>query len=675
MAVKELATIRIDAGAPRAATVNPYIFGHFVEDIRDHMDAMLAFLLKDMDFEDEAVNGVSAGWYPMGDGKNTEFALEPAAPKHSGHSQRVRIYSADQCTAGIGQRVAVRGGTEYRVRIVARAAPDIRELRCEIGDSGTGAVLCAAAVELTSHNWREYTLSLTPSHTAENAEFRLLITSEGATWRDSTASGTIWIDHVSALPADSVGFVRREVVEMTRELRPGMMRLAGNYISAYHFEHAIGPVLERPNMINEAWGGWTNKYFGTDEFVAFCRDVSVEPLICVNAGSATPEEAVQWLEYCNGGEDTVYGAQRVQNGHKEPYGVKYWEIGNEIYGPWQIGHCSAEEYAHRYLRFAKAMKAADPSIVLLACGETVTEWNSILLDIAGEYIDYITLHIYHGAGTTGLHPSTPKEDRYRTIVSFPEVTRHIVEDAAARIRSADKHRHVKLAITEYATMYYPNTIRKGLPMEHTLESAVANAANLNEYLRQSDIVEIGSYSDLVNGWLAGCIRVGDHYADQYRGKKPGWSGKSQVVYGTPTYHVMKLYAGRPLSRVVPCAAECGSYTVTVARGAYGLSVGDSFPVLDVAACLDESGDILTAFVVNRGLEPVEARVEVEGFACAPDVKLWEIGGDCDDYETINSVFEPERVVCKEGALTASAGSVGHMLPPHSVSVLELRRLR
>jgi alpha-N-arabinofuranosidase len=669
--MNNLSTITIDTAAAGEERINPFIFGHFVEDIRDHMDAMLAFTLKDMDFEEEAAShGVSAGWYPVTNGKNTQYSLEPAAPKHSGHSQRIRIFSDDRCYGGIAQRVAVKGGMTYRLRLVARAAIELKALVCELVDPETGDQLGKAELELTNHNWQTYELELTALKSLERAELRLLISSEEEVWRDSTGSGMLWIDHVSMLPEDSVGFVKREVVEMTRQLKPGMMRLAGNYISAYHFEHAIGPVLERPNLVNEAWGGWTNKYFGTDEFLAFCQATDTEPLICVNAGTGTPEEAAAWLEYCNGDESTPYGALRAKNGHPEPYRVRYWEIGNEIYGPWQHGHCTAEQFAERYIRFAEALKRVDPEVVLLACGDVDPAWNRALLSAAAEHIDMLTLHIYHGAATVGIHPGTPKEARYTAVSSFPEVSRAIIGQADELVNSDTRYGHIKLAITEYNTMYYPNTIRKGLPNEHTLEAAVANAANLNEFIRQSKLVQIGSYSDLVNGWLGGCIRVGDHYADQYRGKVAGWSGKSQSVYGTPTYHVMQLYANRPIASVVPVQTECGSYPWEGSRPEFGLAASP-LPTLDVAACLDDSKQVLTVFVVNRGLEPEEVDIHALAFE-QEQATLWEIGAD--DYEVINSVFEPERILAAEKSLAIpNDGHLRVRLRPHSVNVLELRR--
>ncbi|MCM3628371.1 alpha-L-arabinofuranosidase [Paenibacillus glycanilyticus] len=668
--MNQRAMITVHTEEPSEHRLNPFIFGHFVEDIRDHMDAMLAFALKDMDFEDEAdTRGVSSGWYAVTNGKNTEYALEPAAPRHSGHSQRIRILSADRCYGGIGQRVSVEGGT-YRVKIVARAAVDLRSAACELADRGTGELLSRAELKLRGHKWNEYEIELTPERSCEHGEFRILLSSQDETWRDGMGSGMLWLDHVSMLPADSAGYAKREVVELTRQLKPGMMRLAGNYISAYHFEDAIGPVLERPNMVNEAWGGWTNKYFGTDEFLAFCRDTDTEPLICVNAGTGTPEEAASWLEYCNGSVDTEYGALRARNGHPEPYGVSYWEIGNEIYGSWQHGHCSAEEFAHRYNRFADAMKAVDPNIVLLACGDCDPAWNRTVLDISAGKMDMLTLHIYHGFGTVGITPSTPKEERYPAVVAFPEVTRAAIRKTQEIIAGNPAYSHVKLAITEYNTMYYPNTIREGRPMEHTLEAAVANAANLNEFIRQSHLIEIGSFSDLVNGWLGGCIRVGDCYADQYRGKETGWSGRSRVVYGTPTFHIMQTYANRDISRILPTQTECPTFDWPSGSKRFDLAPGP-LPVLDVAAALDESGSVLTLFVVNRGLASVEAELAIGSFSNTGTAKAWELAGD--SYETINSVFEPEAVTTIERQLDFDSRKPILAMKPHSVAVVEVRR--
>ena len=663
------ATVTVTCGQASRHTIHSYLFGHFVEDIRDHMEAMLAYPLKDMDFESEAAGtpGVSGSWHAYTNGKNTAYALEAAAPRHSGRAQRIRLLSGDEAYAGIAQRTALKG-VKHALRLTARASIELSYLIVEAVDRSNGERLGLERIELNGHNWRLYEADLPVSRDCADAELRLYVPAEHPRWRDHVSTGMLWIDHVSLLPADHVGSVKREVVEMSRALNAGMMRLSGNYISAYHFEHGIGPVLERPVMFNEAWGGWTSKYFGTDEFIAFCRELRVEPLICVNDGSGSPEEAAQWVEYCNGGADTPMGAKRAANGHPEPYDVKYWEIGNEVWGPWQVGTVTAEAFARRTLSFIDAMKRSDPSLIILACGHTDQDWNRTVLDIAGEHIDYLTLHLYHGYNRFGMDSHTPAEERYKAIASFPEWTRHNFGQTAREIGSHPKHAHVKLAITEYNTMYYPNTMRKGLPDEHTLGAAVANAANLNEMLRASERVHIGSFSDLVNGWLGGCIRVGDAYADQYCGKLPGWSGRPLCVYGTPTYEVMKLYAGRELSRLLPVQTDCGTFSVQP-----NIPVPiplDALPDLDAVACANESGDTVTVLVVNRSLSEVKTGFRLDGWEAAGTVRLHEITGESE--WDINSVFAPERIACHTRTLPAEVWSEGCVLRPASVYALEFR---
>ncbi|MDU0200691.1 alpha-L-arabinofuranosidase C-terminal domain-containing protein [Paenibacillus sp. GCM10012304] len=669
--VQSRASIQVNTNQVRTNPINPYLFGHFVEDIRDHMDAMLAYPLRDMDFEstDVAYRGLSGSWRPFTNGKSTLYGLEPAAARHSGHSQRIRIYSDDEGYAGIRQAIAVKQDQDgYTLALFARASVEIKFVSAEIVDKSSGEVLGHVRIQIESHNWKYYETRLQVQRDCENAEFRLYVPSDHERWLDHVSTGMLWLDHISLLPSGSVGNVRKEVMEMTRDLNAGMMRLAGNYISAYHWQQAIGPVYERPAVINEAWGGWTNKYFGTDEFIAFCQELKVEPLICVNDGSGTPEEAAEWIEYCNGSVDTPMGKLRAANGHPEPYGVKYWEIGNEVWGAWQVGHCTAEQFAERYTQFAESMKAADPEIKLLACGDDKMDWNRTLLEKAAEHIDYLTLHLYHGCNRFGMNHRTLSEERYKAIVSYPEWTRETVRQTRELFAVSDRYAHIKLAVTEYNTMYYPNTIRKGLPNEHTLEAAVANAANLNEFIRNSDLIEIGSFSDLVNGWLGGCIRVGDFYADQFRGKSSGRSENSLTVYGTPTYYVMKMYANRDLGYVVESHTDCESFQV---NSPIQIPHLDALPNLDVVACTNTQGDKLTIFIVNRSLEDTMTDIQLNGFAETGTARLLEVTAD--HYESINDALNPETVICKSHYLEIIKSQVTCSLRAASIYVLEITR--
>jgi alpha-L-arabinofuranosidase len=660
------ASIKIKGGQIGQEKINPFIFGHFVEDIRDHMDAMLAYELKDMDIEHEDVKikGVSGSWYPITNGKNTQFALEPAAPKHTGHSQKIRIFSDDYCYGGIAQKISVRSNINYNFQLYARASMEIKDVILEIINRNSQEKLVSTKIRLDSHDWKEYKGQFVVEKSCSEAELRLIISSEDEAWNDSVATGMLWIDHFSMLPVDSVGNVKKTVFDMSRDLNAGIMRIGGNYISAYHWEHGICSMYERPVMLNEAWDTLACKYFGTDEFLQFCEDLEVESQICVNDGSGTPEEAARWVEYCNGEETTSMGALRAQNGHPSPYKVKYWEIGNEVWGQWQVGHCNAEEYAKRYVRFAKAMKAADPNIVLLACGHTDPEWNKVVLEIAGNYIDYLTLHIYQGYNLFGfVNQNVSREEKYKAIVSYPEVTNRFLKDVRESMKN---HPHVKVAITEYNTMYYPNTIRKGLPNEHTLEAAIANAGTLNEFIRNCNLIEIGNFSDLVNGWLGGCIRVGDNYADQYRGKTPGWSGKSDVVYGTPTYHVMKMYANRDISYLVKSEVDCDTFSVASKNNNVKL---ENLPELDVVSCINENKNLLTVFIANRSLEDVSIDICPLDLVFDGKVKVGEITGS--DIDSINDVFKPENITCSYTDIEIKSDNIHYQLNAHSIYVFEV----
>lgn len=650
-------------------TVSPYLFGHFIEDIDDHMPAMLAYPLRNMDFEEEDGNadGISGCWYPLGFGKHTRFALEPAARGHGGHSQKIRLFNKDRCAAGIAQKIEVKAGVPYRLRIVARATREIRKLHVKLTERGTGELLEALELDVRSHRWEELVGSLSAVRSCAKAELQIwAVPLPASEWEDSISTGLVWFDHVSLLPEGETGLLKKEVFEMARDLNAGMMRLGGNAISLYHWEDFVGPTDLRPNYVNEAWeeAGYVHKYFGTDEFVALCRLLGVEPQICVNAGTGTAEEAARWVEYCNGGTDTEMGAMRAANGHPEPYGVKYWEIGNEMYGPWQAGVCSPEQYADAFLSFAEAMKAKDRSILLLGCGtardELAPGWNRKVLERAGRAMDYLTLHIYQGNNFFTIDARTQGPERFKAMTAFSEVAGSMFEEVEELIRGRDELKHVQIAVTEWNTMYFPNP---DLPNAHTLEAAVANACMLNEMMRWSRIVRIANFSDLVNGWVGGCIRVGDAYE---RMKKMGWSGKQGGVFGTATYHLLKMYAGRKPHRLVETDVECDTFDVGTSKLPLNLK---GLKKLDVVGCMSENGEGLILFIVNRSLDRVLLTCDLSAWHPAGVAVVRELAGS--DYEARNTVWEPDALQEEVRSVSLIDSRWEAELKPHSVCILEV----
>ncbi|MBB6634644.1 alpha-L-arabinofuranosidase C-terminal domain-containing protein [Cohnella thailandensis] len=663
-------TARITVGAEVSKhTVSPYLFGNFIEDIDDHMPAMLAYPLRNMDFEEEDADGdgVSGPWRPLGFGKHTRYALEPAARGHGGHSQRIRLFNKDRCAAGIGQAIEAKGDALYRLRIIARATREIAKLRVMLVDPAAGETLASVELELSSHRWQKLGGTLRAARSCARAELQVWAEPLPASeWEDSASTGYVWFDHVSLLPEQETGLLKREVFEMTRELNCGILRLGGNYISLYHWEDFVGPAELRPNYVNEAWeeAGQVHKYFGTDEFVSLCRLLGVEPQICVNMGTGTAEEAAAWVEYCNGDVATPMGALRAANGYPEPYGVRYWEVGNEMYGPWQAGVCTPEQYAESYLEFAEAMKAKDPSILLLGCGTArdslAPGWNRKVLELAGPAMDFLTLHIYQGRNFFPIDAGTPGPERFRAMTAYSEAAGSLFSEIETLIGERDELKHVKLAVTEWNTMYFPNP---DLPNAHTLEAAVANACMLNEMMRRSEIVRIANFSDLVNGWVGGCIRVGDNYE---RMKRAGWSGREEVVFGTATYHLLRMYAGRRPHRLVETSVECGTFDA----GASSLPVRfDGLPKLDVVSCLSEAGDAVIVYIANRSLDGAELICDLSAWTASGTATVRELAGP--DCESRNTVFEPEHLREEVRLESLRDGCLATKLSPHSVCVLEI----
>ncbi|MGQ9628991.1 MAG: alpha-L-arabinofuranosidase C-terminal domain-containing protein [bacterium] len=664
------ARITVEAGRV-VGRVSPFIFGHFIEAIRDLMPAMSAEILRCRDFELEDLNGdgVADGWFPILGPGGTRFRLDPAARGHSGHSQRITIRSRDGY-GGVAQRgLPIEKDRSYIFKICCRATGEIGKLKVSLRGTD-GDDYASKEVGGIGHRWRDHLIRLVPTKSDREAILEITISADGALWDDGRLAlgGTLWIDRVSLVPEDSVCGVKREVAELTRALKPGMLRFPGGcFADVYHWEDGVGPLDERPNTPNEHWGGVESNDFGTDEFIQFCREIGAEPLICLNFGSGTPEEAAAWVEYCNGAPDTKYGNLRARNGHPDPYNVRYWEVGNEIYGVHEVGHCSPGEYAKRYLEFHRAIKEADPDAKVLACGSVSRDWNETVIKLAGESMDYLTIHFY--TPTVPPEQVGGPEEFYYTVVAAPERLRAIIEDTRRIIESEERFRHIKLAFTEWNTMYHPWARRRGFPREHTLESAVANAATMNEFIRNSDITGMAHFSDLVNGWVGGCIRVGDFFADQPEAEPPGWSGApSNLVYGTPTYHALKLYATQPGRVLVDTLVECGAFDARGITDMWRNRALARLPYIDAVSLLSEDSYKLAILAVNRHYgDGVPTRIIVRDFPVEGGAKIYRISGDSPD--SANHPSDPYEIGIEEDELAVDGGEFSYVFPPHSITGL------
>ena len=307
----------------------------------------------------------------------------------------------------------------------------------------------------------------------------------------------------TSVHADEDGF-RTDVMEALRGLKFTAMRYpGGNFASDYHFENGIGK--ERQTIIDYAWQSIDDNSFGTDEFMKLCKKMDWEPMLTVNLGTGTPEEARNWVEYCNAPLGGKYSDLRVENGHAEPYNVKLWCLGNEMDSIWQLGHVPAKEYAIRAQQASKMMKDVDPSIELVCCGscsyngDTYLSWDSEVLEYIKDYTDYISLHRY-----VGNHENNPSSYFYL----IKEFDRQIEDVAAtcayiqAKIKSKKR---VKLCFDEW-NVWYKGTEMNGnrqkaphlLEEVYNHEDALICAGMMLSFLRHADTIQIANIAQIVN---------------------------------------------------------------------------------------------------------------------------------------------------------------------------------
>ena len=294
-------------------------------------------------------------WHPVG--PDSAVVMDKNQPFVGDQSPRIQLDAS--ASHGIRQSgLSLVIGKKYIGRIWLRGTPDSKVTVSLAWGSGT--------------NDRQ-TISI-PSLTAAYKKFPLIFTA-GADTRDGileisgTGTGDVHIGAVSLMPADNVEGFRPDTIALLRQIHSGFWRLpGGNFLSDWSWYDSVGDIDKRPPMFDYAWNAMQTNDVGMDEFMTLCRLIGVEPYITVNAGFGDAHSAAEEVEYMNGSINTLLGAMRARNGHPEPYHVKYWDIGNEPYGAWQLGRTDLKYYVLKHNEFAKAMRKADPSITLLASG-------------------------------------------------------------------------------------------------------------------------------------------------------------------------------------------------------------------------------------------------------------------------------------------------------------------
>ena len=468
--------------------------------------------------------------------------------------------------------------------------------------------------------------------------------------------------------ADEDGF-RTDVLEAMKEVKTPLIRFpGGNYVSNYRWENGIGDKEKRPRVYDYAWHAEDDNQFGTVEFIKFCRKVGAEPLICVNMGSGTVEEAMNWVEFCNGKGHTRYAQMRRNLGYEEPFGVKYWGLGNEMYGVWQLNHLNAKEYAHKAFQFAHGMKSVDSGIFLVASGlETEYDWDMEVVKkmtttygTGGtpegyRYLDAISAHhysMYWDNAFTGAD----YEEKMAISGYIDEKTRLL--RAAIEVASNDVHCPVTIAWDEW-NMYGWEFEGVDEDETYTLENAVVTASILNAFLRNSKDVCMANYSTFVN--INGAVSVKD----------------GQIVKRAQ-YPVFELYGNKTGTKLVEAETNSESFEIMMPHDYRALqnqrpgrttASKTRMPYLDCVATVSEEGDRIFLHVVNKHKDK-SYRTTIALMECMPckEVVHYEIY-----HENIcaANTREATRVKIEKQILEVAGNAFEMNLKEHSVNIIEM----
>src|SRR5579863_2881107 len=469
--------------------------------------------------------------------------------------------------------------------------------------------------------------------------------------------------------ADSNGFRTDVLAEVKRLGVPIIRWPGGNFVSGYHWLDGVGPKKNRPAVLDRAWNSLETNQFGTNEFVTWARQAGAEPLFGMNFGTGSAEDAAALLEYCNVAKGTKWSELRRSHGYDQPHGVKFWCLGNEMDGPWQIGHMPAREYGIKAVDAARQMRAVDPTVKLIACGSsgpfmpTYIDWDRTVLEECYEEVDGISLHRYWG------NDEETNKDSSVYVAMNLAMDRQIEEIAAvcdivqARKRSG---KQLHLSFDEWNVWYRARSgdavNGHGRPAPHlleepyNLEDALVVGGLANSLIRHSDRVRIACLAQLVNVIAPiatnsdGILRHTIYYPYQWA-LKYGRGRALSIEPEGPGYEVTSL--GRP----------------TEAIGLPSPGFGQ-VPYLDVVATLDPEKKTASILVLNRDLEK-SRNLEIAWHDLTPSSVLTFETVTGSDLKALNTFADPNRVVPQKLENPRVGSRMSVELPSRSYSVLSL----
>jgi alpha-N-arabinofuranosidase len=670
-----------------SAPVSKYLYGQFIEHIGNTMYSSLwAEMIDDRKFffpitpeEPKPAAQPEGGpfmmtpnkWRPIGPVESV--VMDKEKPFVGDQSPRIALDSTTP--HGIRQAgLALVNGKKYTGRIYLRGTPGSKVTVSLIWGAGENDRQTITIPALASE-YKKFPLAFTAKADSTNASIEIA----------GTGTGNFHIGTLSLMPADNIQGFRPDTTTLLRQIKMGFWRYGGNYTSGLIWYHIVGDIDKRPPDFDYAWNAMQTNDLGLDEFMTLCKLINVEPYISVNAGFGDSHSAAEEVEYMNGAASTYMGAQRAKNGHPEPYRIKFWNIGNEPWGTWQLGHMDLKYYVLKHNEFAKAMRAVDPSITLIASAMMLQndnvppelraknvgnldplygsdyDWTGGFLKNCWGNFDILAEHWYANGGhhwdlekAKALAPDKPSDDAYvKEDMTLLEMARYPADTVRLKAEEWQGYQQrfpvmvekkIPLSIDEYA--YFGGTFEGGNPFAgESLKQALAYGMILNEMLRYSDFLTMAAQTTGVSlidfnhtaSTLNGLGLLYKMYGDQFAG------GVIPVALsGNSPQPAPKFPAGSPDQP----AKSSGSPT---------------YP-LDVVAALSADRKYLIVSIVNATESEQKLDLSVTGAHLAGPSTLLQLTAN--SVDAVNQTGKPPQLAVKE----TSIGSVPATIAVAPISV-------
>lgn len=536
----------------------------------------------------------------------------------------------------------IESGKKYSVSFWAKALDNDSQVNIRLEDSNSNTVFASSQIAIPTGNvYEKYSTILQANGSSSNAALSMNV--------DGIAD--VYLDQVSMMPIDDSDVVyggwRKDFVDSLVELNTKSLRWPGGcLVDWYDWEDGIGERDLRPPLYFAQWDAECfNNDVGIDEFMALAEALSLTPVINVNYGSGTPEAAANWVEYCNGSENSIYGAKRVQNGHAAAYNIRTWEIRNETWGWWEPGTTSGGRFATDFVSFRDAMYAKDNTICFIGEGEDGTissqAWNEALVSTAGDKIDQIGVHYYFPKSL----PQGYKDDDvyYVTMAAAKQVEEHLKN--VRNVITENSNSDIKVAVTEYNAMYFNSKMRRTL----ALEAALQTAGLLTVYLDDPGLTDNNFYSCLNNFWDGAAIKM-----------------RNGQLLWTPNAYVLDLFTNHRGEVKI----ESNYISPTFSTAAMGnMPAQEAVPYVDVLATRSADGQKLYLSVLNRSLtNDYSIPINIQGASLSSTAaKAYTLTGD--NVLSINTWENPTAVQTIETTVNVD-NQFTYSFAKHSYTVLE-----